>query len=189
MKAFVVAATLLASSASTSATAQDAWKNDVFAGYSVLAPGGTGCDDCETDDGGSEILHGWHASVAWGFSGRLALVLDASGHQGGNDFGEDLDVLSLMAGPRLRLGNGRFRPFVHVLGGVVRSKIGIGIFEVDLSESSTGAGGAAGGGVDIAFGERWAVRAGADYRFARLAGETSSEPRFSAGVAYGFGTR
>ena len=69
-----------------------------------------------------------------------------------------------MAGPRVTFGGGRLRPFVHVIGGVVRSKASISVFDVEISESSTDFGGAAGGGFDLGFGERWALRLAADYR-------------------------
>ena len=63
------------------------------------------------------------------------------------------------------------------------------IFEVDISETSTDFGGAAGGGLDIGFGERWAARLAADYRLVSADGETEGDPRFSAGVVYRFGAR
>ena len=63
------------------------------------------------------------------------------------------------------------------------------MFDVEISESSTDFGGAAGGGFDLGFGNRWALRLAADYRVVEVDGETASDPRFSAGVAYRFGTR
>jgi opacity protein-like surface antigen len=176
MKALRLAATLAAALGSTTAAAQDAWNNDVFAGYSMLAVG-------------EKTFHGWHAALGWGLSGRLDLVLDVSGHSGRSLFGDDVDVLSVMAGPRFVFGSGRFRPFVHVIGGLVRSTQGIPIFEVDITESATDLGGAAGGGVDIGFGDRWALRIAGDYRAVKTDAETLTDPRFSAGVVYGFGAK
>ena len=188
MKALLLAATLAAALGSTTAAAQDTWNNDVFAGYSMLVVGGS-CDDCGTDAIGEETYHGWHAALGWGLSRRLGLVLDASGHTGETTFGDDVDVLSLMAGPRLVFGGGRFRPFVHVIGGVVRASSGIDIFEVDITESETDFGGAAGGGVDIGFGDRWALRLAGDYRVVKADSGTTSDPRFSAGAVYRFGAK
>lgn len=174
MKAHGLAAALLMAGVST-ASAQDASsKSDAFAGYSLLAADGA-------------TKHGWHAALGWGFSGRFGVLLDVSGHQGNDVEGSDVSVLSLMAGPRLRFGGGRLRPFVYVLGGVVRTRSGIRVFDVEISESRTDAGGAAGGGLDLPFGERWAFRLGGDYRVVNQEGETTSEPRFSAGIAYRFG--
>ena len=176
MKAYGLAATLLLTVGASSALAQGESRSDAFAGYSMLASGG-------------ETLHGWHAALGWGFSRRLGLLLDLSGHQGRDVEGSDVSVLSLMAGPRLTFGGGRLRPFVHVIGGVARSKAGIRVFDVEISESVTDFGGAAGGGFDLGLGDRWALRLAGDYRVVKVKGETASDPRFSAGVAYRFGAR
>ncbi len=176
MKAFGLAAALLAVG-STGASAQHASKGDVFAGYSMLASDG-------------ETMHGWHAALGWGVWGpNVGLVLDVSGHQGSDAEGTDVSVLSLMAGPRLTFGAGRLRPFVHVIGGGVRAKASVSVFDVEISESSTDFGGAAGGGFDLGFGERWALRLAGDYRVVKVDEGTARDPRFSAGVAYKFGAR
>jgi hypothetical protein len=168
---------MTAAVASTPASAQDAWKGDVFGGYSLLATDG-------------DALHGWHAAAGWGGSGGLGLLLDVSGHQGEDANGTDVSVSSLMAGPRVTLGSGgRLRPFIQVIGGVVRSRASVSVFDVEISESSTGFGGAAGGGFDLAFRDRWAFRLAGDFRVVEMDGETVDDPRFSAGVAYRFGLR
>jgi opacity protein-like surface antigen len=172
MKSLGVAVVLLV--ASTVASAQDASRGDVFGGYSLLA----------TD----EAMHGWHAALGWSLSGRFGLLLDASGHYGTFE-GTDVSALSVMAGPRFAFGGGRLRPFVHVIGGVVRGKASIDVFDIQISESTTEFGGAAGGGVDIGLSGRWALRLAADYRVVNADDETASDPRFSAGVAYRFGAR
>ena len=174
MKAFRLAAALLVAMGPVAASAQDASKGDVFAGYSMLASDG-------------ETMHGWQAALGWGLSGRFDLLLDASGHQGSDGEGTDVSLLSLMAGPRVRFGGGRLRPFVHVIGGIVRTKASVSVFDVEISESSTDLGGAAGGGFDLGFGERWALRLAGDYRVVKVGEETARDPRFSAGVAYRFG--
>jgi opacity protein-like surface antigen len=174
MKAHVLAAALVAAAGTPVASAQDAWKSDVFAGYTMLATDG-------------ETLHGWQAALGWDVSGRIGLLLDVSGHEGTDAGGTDVSALSLMAGPRFRLGGGRVRPFVHVIGGLVRSKASIAIGEVEISESTTDLGGAAGGGVELGFGERWAGRVAADYRVVKVEDETAGDPRLSIGVVYRFG--
>ena len=176
MKAFRLAAALLVAVGSTAASAQDASKGDAFAGYSMLASDG-------------ETMHGAHAALGWGVFGRIGLLLDVSGHQGKDAEGTDVSMLSLMAGPRVTFGGGRLRPFVHVIGGVVRGKASVSVFDVEISESATDFGGAAGGGFDLGFGDRWALRLAGDYRVVKVDGETASDPRFSAGVAYKFGAR
>ena len=176
MKPLRIASALLCALVSTTATAQDSWKSDAFAGYSMLVTDG-------------ETMHGGHAALGYGFSGRLGLLLDASLHKGSDGEGTDVDVLSLMAGPRLKFGGGRLQPFVHAIGGVVRTKAGVRVFDVEISESSTDFGGAAGGGFDLGFGSRWALRLAVDYRVVKVGDETATDPRFSAGVAYRFGDR
>ena len=174
MKPFRLATALLVAMGPLAASAQDASKGDIFAGYSMLASDG-------------ETMHGGHAALGWGISGRIGLLLDVSAHQGSDAEGTDVSVLSLMAGPRVTFGAGRLRPFVHVIGGVVRSKASVTVFDIEISESSTDFGGAAGGGFD--FGDRWALRLAGDYRVVKLEDETASDPRFSAGVVYRFGAR
>jgi opacity protein-like surface antigen len=146
---------------------------DLFAGYSMLASDPT--------------LHGWHAALGFRLAGRIDLVVDAREHYGDAGDGSDLASLSLMAGPRLTFGGGRLRPFVQLLGGAVRTRAGIEVFEVEISEKSTDFGGAAGGGLDVGFGARWAARLAADYRLVSADGETEGDPRLSAGVVYRFG--
>lgn len=168
MRLLAVAALALA--AAPAASAQEA-RGDLFAGYSML----------KTDD---DTLHGWHAALGIPLSGRLGLVFDASGHRGTGADGTDLSALALMGGPRLWLSQGRVRPFAHVIAGVVRSKAGIEVSNVEISESTTDFGGAAGGGVDVGFGERWALRAAADYRVVKGDGATAKDPRVSVGFVY-----
>ena len=165
-------AALLVFAAAATASAQE--RSDLFAGYSALVSDG-------------DTFHGWHAAAAFGLSGRIALVADASGHGGTSEDGDDVSSLALMAGPRFAFSSGRIRPFLQVIGGVVRTRRGQTIFEVEIAEKSTDLGGAAGGGVDVGFGERWAARVAADFRVVRADGETSSDPRLSAGIAYRFG--
>ena len=174
MKALRLAAALVLSVGSTSASAQEAPRGDLFAGYSMLASDG-------------ETMHGWHAALGWGLTKRVGLLFDASGHEGGDGEGTDVSLLSLMAGPRATFGGGRVRPFVHLIAGIVRTRASIGIFEVQISESSSDFGAAAGGGFDLGFGERWALRLAGDYRIVKLDEGDARDPRFSAGVTYRFG--
>jgi hypothetical protein len=169
MKLLAVAALALAA-VPVAAPAQDA-RADLFAGYSML----------KAED---DTLHGWQAALGFPLSGRLGLVVDVSGHQGTGADGTDLSALALMAGPRLWLSQGRVRPFVHVIAGVVRSKAGIEVSNVEISESATDFGGAAGGGVDVGFGARWALRGAADYRVVKVEDGTAKDPRVTVGFVY-----
>jgi hypothetical protein len=164
----------LIAAGAASVSAQQDRGTDGFAGYSMLRSG-------------EENLHGWHVALGIGVSGRVGILVDASGHQATDASGTDLSAFSVMAGPRVSFGGGRVRPFLHVLAGLVRSKAGIEVSGVEITESTSDAGGAAGGGVDLGFGERWALRGAADYRLTKADDETVGDPRFSAGVVYRFG--
>ena len=177
-KAPFAAAAVLLTLATAAVPARAASLGDGFAGYSVLA------------GGDSETMHGWQVTLGSGGTRRLGFVLDLSGHMGSAaESGDDVDTLALMAGPRFRLGSGRVRPFLHAIGGVVRTKASLSVFDVEISESSTDFGGAAGGGFDYGFGDRWALRVAGDYRVVKVDDGTVRDPRFSAGVAYRFGAR
>jgi Outer membrane protein beta-barrel domain len=173
MKAYGLAAALLAAAGSATAQAQDASRGDAFAAYSMLAS--------------DENMHGWHAALGWGVSGRVGVLLDASGHRGTDAEGTDVRTFALMAGPRAAFGAGRVRPFVHAIVGIVRSTASVSVFDIEISESSTDWGGAAGLGFDLPFGDRWGVRLVGDYRAVKVEGETVGDPRVSGGVAYRFG--
>lgn len=149
---------------------------DAFAGYSALTGGDSG------------TRHGWNVTLGSGGARRLGLVVDLSGHRGSDEeSGDDLDTLALMAGPRFFFGSGRVRPFVQVIAGVVREKASVHVFDVDISESATDFGGAAGAGFDLGLGGSWALRLAGDYRVIKVDGGTAGDPRVSAGVAYRFG--
>ena len=97
---------------------------------------------------------------------------------------------------------------MRALGGVLRSRASIGIYDVDISESSTRLGFMGGGGVDFRVSSTLAVRLQADYLIvdSKLGGGAascvpgvprcddtggdgwSSDYRVSAGVVYRFGS-
>ena len=133
-----------------------------------------------------ESLHGWTASLAFRLHGPLSLVAEATGHYGGLE-GADLTRVSLLAGPRWSFGSGSTRPFVQALAGAVRSSVGIEVLDVSISESSTDFGGAAGAGIDIGLGGRWALRLQGDYALVVAEGETRGDPRASAQAVYRWG--
>jgi opacity protein-like surface antigen len=66
----------------------------------------------------------------------------------------------------------------------VRSRAGITVVGVDITESRTDFAMALGGGLDVRISDRWAIRAQADYALIRADGSTEKEPRFSAGVVF-----
>ena len=145
---------------------------DVFAGYSMAQADAS--------------FHGGEMAVAWYFGRALGLAADVDARKATVE-GENVTTSSALIGPRFRLRAGGVTPFAHALVGAVRRENGVSIFGVDISESETDLGGALGGGLDVRFAQRWAVRAQADWRFARTAsadGGTSFEgdPRLALGV-------
>lgn len=153
---------------------------ELFGGYSLFRRSG--------DD--HRHAQGWNAAVGWDLRGPLAVALDVSSHYGSSNGTTD-GQLTVALGPSLRLARrSRVRPFLHVLVGLARTSSGIKVFDVSISESHTGPGGLAGGGVDVQVGERWALRAlQAELLVRRAEGATEKGLRLSAGAVYRFGRR
>jgi hypothetical protein len=161
------------------AGAQESPRADLFAGYSLV----------HAEDAS---LHGAEATFAYHFSGHLAAVLDLDWHTHTAE-GVDHTTSAVLGGVRATLGRGSARPFVHALAGAARVEDSIRVFEQTISESHTGFGGAAGGGLDVG-GAKVAARAQVDYRLAPQAQadgstKTHGDPRFAVGVVFRFGTR
>lgn len=153
---------------------------DVFAAYTNLRTDGANV-------GGGAL------GATWG-AGALRLVVEGTG-QFGNARGEDVRDLTLMAGPVLGLRAGRrLQPFVHARAGVLSSRRQVEVFGVGIGPdgvcdgacpSRTGLAGEAGGGLDVAFGARWALRLPqVDYRIARVGSGTARDLRVSAGLVF-----
>jgi opacity protein-like surface antigen len=161
--------------AGPAARAQDVPRADLFGGYSYLRSDG-------------ESLHGWMGALAWNLTDHIALVGELAGHYGTSE-GIDVKDFSYLAGPRFSLRFSGATPFVYAVAGGVRTTGTLNVGAVSISESDTDFGGAAGGGVDFRITDKLAVRAQADYLLIRSGGETSGDPRLSAGIVYWFGRR
>jgi len=123
---------------------------DLFAGYSFAQIGDVG-------------RHGGNAALGFDLFGPIDGFVDASAHWGSSE-GVSLSDVTLMAGPGVRFGHrGRTVFFVRVLAGLVRDRASITVLDVDISESHSGFGLLAGGGVDVPITQTLAVRAQADY--------------------------
>jgi len=176
-----------------SAAVADGHGSDLFAGYSYLKLDETS-------------RHGADLALGFDLVGPLSGFVDASAHWG-SESGVSLSDLTLMAGPGVRFGRRGSTVFLlRVLAGVVRDRTSIGIFDVDISESSTSFGVLAGGGVDVRVSSALAVRLQGDYLgLDAAAGGASCAPgssscddtggggwrsgyRLSAGVVYRFGS-
>lgn len=123
---------------------------DLFAGYSFARIG-------------DASRHGANLAAGFDLFGPVDGFVDASAHWGSAE-GTDLDDLTLMAGPGVRLGKrGGTIVFVRALAGVVRDRASVSVFDVTISESRTGFGFVAGGGVDFPITKTLALRAQGDY--------------------------
>lgn len=187
LRAALAAPLLLALAAPLAAAERQG--TDLFAGYSFARLGGAS-------------RHG--ASLAAGFDlfGPVDGFVDASAHWGSAE-GVDVDDLTLMAGPGVRFGKrGGTVVFARALAGVVRDRASISIFDVSISESRTGFGFMAGGGVDVPVTKTLALRAQGDYVLWDAGGDEvtcaaigcpeagggwESSFRASAGIVFRFG--
>lgn len=91
----------------------------------------------------------------------------------------------VLAGPKVRLGHGRYVPFVHALAGYANLR-----FSEDLGARSSWNGGAAaiGGGLDIV-GRRFGVRVGQIDYFRTPGPLRNNNVRITAGFLINLGTR
>jgi len=162
---------------------------DLFAGYSFA----------KVED---VSRHGGNLALGFDLFGPIDGFVDASAHWGSTE-GTSIDDLTLMAGPGVRFGKrGGTLIFARVLAGLVKDRSSITVLDVDISESRSGFGLLAGGGVDVPIARKLAVRGQADYLLwspgggeaSCLAigcptgdGDWASGFRASAGIVYRFG--
>jgi opacity protein-like surface antigen len=147
-------------------------KAELFGGYSYTKEG-------------EESLHGGEASLALRLTRWIAVEADVSAHYG-SELGISTSRLFFLGGPRFAYRSRSVTVFTHYLAGGVRSRAGITVLGVDITENRTNFAVAFGGGVDVRLSDRWAIRAQADYALIRADGSTEKEPRFSAGAVYRF---
>ena len=132
-------------------------------------------------DGDVTFPRGWFASVAVDLAGPLALAGDASGSyksMGGLDIDLSMNIHTVMGGPRLVWRTGRVAPYGQMLFGVARFATTFTIPGETLSDAQTHFAMAPGGGIDLRFSDRGAVRLGASIRWIRSETftPTGSEP-------------
>ena len=151
---------------------------------SNLPAGGCGCFAL---NGGS----GW---VAFNFGRSLGIVGEIASQDASNisTSGADLTLTSFLAGPRYRRRvAGRFVPFVQLLVGGAHAGGGLAPGSSGLPGSANAFAMIAGGGLDIGFTRRIAVRAfEADYyltRFDNGVNDHQNNLRIAAGVIIRFG--
>lgn len=145
-------------------------KAELFGGYSYTKAG-------------DQSLHGGEASLALRLTRWIAVEADVNAHYG-SELGISTSRLFFLGGPRFTYRSRSVSVFTHYLAGGARSRAGITILGIDITESRTDFAMAFGGGLDVRMSDRWAIRAQADYAFIRSDGATEREPRFSAGAVF-----
>jgi len=153
------------------AAAQDERRVELAGGYSLM----------RDYEGNATFPRGWFASVAGDIAGPVALVGDASGSyksMGGLDVDVSTNIHTFMGGPRLAWRASRVAPYVQMLFGAARFSTTFALAGERLSEARNYFTMAPGGGIDIPFSSRGAVRVGANLRLIRSETytPTGSEP-------------
>jgi opacity protein-like surface antigen len=191
----LVAALVGLALATGTAAAGEGHGTDLFAGYSFA----------QIQDNNR---NGANLALCFDFVGPVSGFVDTSFHWGSQE-GTSLSDLTLTAGPGVRFGKrGGTVFFVRALAGLVQDKASIGVFDVDISETSTSFGILAGGGVDFRVSTTLALRLQGDYLASdngtegiascpptpsgvsceASGGGWSSGYRVSAGIVYRFGS-
>ena len=162
----------------------------IFAGYSY--------GNTNYGPGHRSNLNGWEASIEGIRLKRwLTLVADGSGHYGWNSFPISCVTVpvctpaipdsrakeyTLLGGPQISIHRGKFRPFVHALGGATR----VNLATPGFFDSSTNWTVAGGGGTDYTWRGPFAFRIQADYLRTNLFGLTQNMIRASTGIVLRF---
>lgn len=147
---------------------------DLAAGYSML----------QLDE---QTRHGVSGALSFRAFGKVRLWLDGATQKASVE-GVDLTTSSLMAGPGLRFGKGRTRVFVRAMAGLLRDRASISVFEADISETESGLGVLAGGGVDVRLARRIDLRLQGDYLWRDTDQGDGGGVRAGAGFVYRFGS-
>ena len=143
-------------------------------------------------DLGEDFPSGWFVSGAGYLTDRIAIVGEVAGSrwsETNSDFDliATVDVITFLAGVRLRLERGPVVPFVQLLAGGARGRATLSGLGAESSESATGLAIQPGGGVDVLLNDRMAARATFDYRRISFESQTTNQIRVAVGVVMGIG--
>jgi hypothetical protein len=166
---------VLALSAPAAAVAAEVPKVELFGGYSHARH-----EKVETD--------GFEAEMDVSLGSSFGVELSVAGHYK-SEQGTSRSWTTLFGGPRYAWRGKKLTPFLHLLGGAVRSSQGVDVFEVSIREKDTDLAGALGGGLDIGLGRSWAIRVQADWVLQDAEEGLENDARASAGVVYRIGSR
>ncbi len=160
--------------------AQEIPVSEIYLGYAYAR-----CDTQEEDVGCS--LNGWNGSVSFTANKHVGVVVDFGGYYGTIDDSVDVNLHSVMIGPKFTFRRERVTPFIQALVGLAHPNSKIGP-EVVLKENDFGM--AFGGGLVIDVNDLIAVRpVQVDYFVIKSGSDMLDNFRYSAGIVFKLGSR
>lgn len=160
--------------------AQDDPVAEVYLGYAYAR-----CDTQEED--ASCNLNGWNGSVSFNANKNVGIVMDFGGYYGTIEDSIDVNISSVMIGPKFTFRRERVTPFVQALVGWAHPNVKAGP-EFLLKENNFGM--AFGGGLDVNLTDVIAVRpVQIDYFVIKSGNDMLDNFRYSGGIVFKLGNR
>ncbi len=160
--------------------AQDVPVAEIYLGYAYAR-----CDTQEEDV--SCNMNGWNGSVAFNANKNVGIVFDFGGYYSTVDDSIDVNISSVMLGPKFTFRSERVTPFVQALVGWAHPNVKAGP-EVLVRENDFGM--AFGGGLDVNVSDLIAVRPfQIDYFLIKSGNDMLDNFRYSGGIVFKLGNR
>jgi len=179
MKKFVLVAMFLLGFSMMS-VAQDDPVAEAYLGYAY--------NRCDTQGSDTSCnLNGWNGSISFNPNKNVGVVVDFGGYYGKVGDDEDVNIHSVMIGPKFTFRSERMTPFVQALAGYghINAKAGP---EVLVKENDFAM--AFGGGLDINLTNLFAVRPfQIDYFVIKSGNDLLDNFRYSGGIVFKLGNR
>jgi opacity protein-like surface antigen len=198
-KAFLMSMALLALVMGTQA--QEAPRVEVFTGYSLVDAGLPFATDPAAGTARA-VLNGWNVSAAVNANRWFGVVGEAGGYYSSSTKTElfkpancvlctgNVDatlhhIYTFAGGPQVSIRGNNLNVFAHSLFGGAQTRADlVSIVVPSAAISSTSFTVIAGGGVDIAFSHRWALRLQPDYFMTSILNRRQNNFRLSTGVVF-----
>ncbi len=171
---------------------------NVFAGYS-LNHANSGVRDVSSGvRSGSSNLNGWEVSVEGKMAPFVGIVGDLGAQYGtlqtpssfygfpGTTTSTHTRIVTYLAGPRVSVSVGRFRPFAQALIGAAHLHQNLQQYAAAYTYGETSVGDALGGGVDYSVLRFIGVRVQGDLVQTRFHGSRQNDARVSTGIVLRF---
>jgi len=133
---------------------------------------------------------GWLGAVSVPLGKNMAVVGEfGANYKTMTEFGVDVNVSeqAFLGGVKVQGSSPKVRPFIQSLFGGARYSGGADAGDFNVGVSQTNFAIQTGGGVDVFFSKKVALRIQGDVRFVTGSDASSTEFRFAAGVAFAFG--